>query len=227
LESLIDALRQFYGTLPSPPRDPFGLFVWEILSIRSTPRRRDAAFGALRRVPALTPDSMSRAPQKKLEDSVALAGPYAEQRLRALRSGVDVFRRMPDLPRLIRGRLPAARRGVAALPQLGEGGAHRMLLFAADHMILPIDPSVARVACRLGYGDRHVRFSRVARSTRKKLVRELRCEAGALREAFLYLSNHGAATCTEKDPHCGVCPLLVECPYGGRRLDQLSDATRR
>ena len=65
-----------------------------MLSVHSTPRKRDAAFGALKRIRALTPDAMWRAPQKKLEESVALAGPYAEQRLRALRTGVD---RVPAL----------------------------------------------------------------------------------------------------------------------------------
>src|SRR4051812_10071443 len=110
LESLIDALQRFYGALHSPPHDPFALFVWEVLSVHSTPRKRDAAFGALRRIRALTPDAMSRAPQKKLEASVTLAGPYADQRLLALRTGVDKFRRSPDLPRVIRGPLPAARR---------------------------------------------------------------------------------------------------------------------
>src|SRR5687768_10811535 len=97
LETLIEALQLFYGALPTPPRDPFRLFVWEVLSGHSMPRKRDAAFGALRRIRALTPDAMGRAPQKKLEDSVALAGPYAEQRLRALRTGVDRFKRSADL----------------------------------------------------------------------------------------------------------------------------------
>ncbi len=139
LETLIDALRGFYGALPPPPRDPFRLFVWVVLSVHSTPRKRDAAFGALKRIRALTPDAMWRAPQKKLEDSVALAGPYAEQRLRALRTGVDRFRRRPDLPDVIRGPLVGARRALKGLPQMGEGGAHRMLLFAADHPVLPVD----------------------------------------------------------------------------------------
>src|SRR5438874_3276455 len=101
LETLIDALQKFYGALPSPPRDPFGLFVWEVLSVHSKPRQRDVAFGALRRIRALTPDAMWRAPQKKLEDSVALAGPYGEQRLRALRTGVDRFRRAPNRPQVL------------------------------------------------------------------------------------------------------------------------------
>ena len=123
LETLLNALQKFYGVLPPPPRDPFTLFVWEVLAVHSTPRKRDAALAALKRIPALTPDAMWRAPQKKLEQSVQLAGPYLENRLQALRTGVELFRRSPDLPKTIRGPLPAARRAVECLRQ--EGGCPR------------------------------------------------------------------------------------------------------
>jgi endonuclease III len=222
LERLIDALRGFYGALPSPPRDPFRLFVWEVLSGHSTPRQRDAAFAALKRIRALTPDAMGRAPQKKLEESLALAGPYAEQRLRALRTGVERFRRSPDLPHVIRGPLAGALRALKGLPLMGEAGAYRMLLFAADHPVLPVDSPISRVARRLGYGTEDADVTKRARSVRKAAGRELPCDAGAFRRAFLYLSNHGSATCTERDPHCAICPLLNDCPYGQQTL-QTSD----
>ena len=218
LERLLASLRKFYGVLPVPPRDPFVLFVWEVLSVHSTPRKRDAALAALKRIRALTPDAMWRAPQKKLEESVALAGPYLEQRLRALRGGVDVFRRAPDLPTLIRGPLAAARRALKPLPQLGETGAHRMLLFAADHPILPIDARVNRVGVRLGYGEPMDDFRKSSRAVQAAMTRELQPTAETFRHAFVYLSHHGAATCTEADPHCTVCPLLDECPEGKRRI---------
>ena len=217
LEAILDALKSFYGALPAPPRDPFRLFVWEVLSVHSTPRKRDAALLALKRIPALTPDAMWRAPQKTLEQSVALAGPYAENRLRALRTGIDLFRRSPGLPAVIRGPLPAARRALKPFPQLGETGAHRMLLFAADHAILPVDARVCRVGRRLGYG-KGGDFKKQARSVQDALARELPVSVDAYRRAFLYLSHHGGATCTESDPHCAICPLLKDCPEGqGRR----------
>ena len=212
LETLLNALRKFYGALPSPPRDPFRLFVWEVLSVHSTPRKRDAAIAALKRIRALTPDAMWRAPQKKLEQSVALAGPYAENRLQALRAGVDLFRRSPNLPAVIRGPLLAARRALKPFPQLGETGAHRMLLFAADHAILPVDARVSRVGRRLGYGEAAGDFKTQARSVQEALARELPASVDAYRRAFLYLSHHGGATCTESEPHCLVCPLARDCP---------------
>jgi endonuclease III len=219
LSSLVGVLQTFYGALPAPPRDPFALFVWEVLSVHSTPRKRDAALGALRRMRALTPDAMWRAPQKKLEASVVLAGPYAEQRLRALRTGVDRFRRAPRLPEIVRGPLRAARRALEGLPQMGEGGAYRMLLFAGDHPVLPLDARVSRVAQRLGYGTAQGGFARTARSVRSALVAELPSDPVAFRRAFLYLSHHGAAACTEHQPHCAICPLLDECPSGRQRTN--------
>src|SRR5262245_299378 len=173
LETLIDALKKFYGPLPMLPRDPFTLFVWEVLSVHSTPRKRDAALAALKRIPALTPDSMWRAPQKKLEESVKLAGPYTENRLTALRTGVEIFRRTPSLPAVIRGPLAAARRAIKPLPQLGDVGAHRMLLFAADHALLPVDARVSRVGRRLGYGEPSEEFRKQSRSVHDAMVKEL------------------------------------------------------
>ena len=203
------ALQTFYGALPKLPRDPFTLFVWEVLSVHSTPRKRDAALAALKRIPALTPDSMWRAPQKKLEQSVKLAGPYTDNRLQALRTGVDVFRRTPKLTAIIRGPLLAARRAVKPLPQLGESGAHRMLLFAADHAVLPADARVTRVGRRLGYGEAHEDFRKQSRSVQDALTRELPLRS-TFRRAFLYLSHHGGAT--QADPHCVTRPLLKSVP---------------
>ena len=217
LERLIGELRTFYGRLPAPPADPFTLFVWEVLSVHSTPRKRDAALAALKRARALTPDSMWRAAQKKLEEAVALAGPYLEQRMQALKTGVGVFRRSPGLPDLIRGPLPAARRALKALPQMGEGGAYRMLLFAAGHPVFPVDARVSRVARRLGYGGEQTGFAKTARAIRGAVAAELPVEPDAYRHAFVYLNHHGATTCTEADPHCHVCPLLGDCPEGKRR----------
>ena len=205
LETILNALKRFYGALPPPPRDPFTLFVWEVLSVHSTPRKRDAALAALKRIRALTPDAMWRAPQKKLEQSVALAGPYTENRLQALRTGVDLFRRSPRLPAVIRGPLPAARRALKPFPQLGETGAHRMLLFAADHPILPVDARVSRVGRRLGYGEREPRFQEAGPvGIGRRWRRSCPPSVDAFRRAFLYLSHHGGATCTKATRTVGV-----------------------
>lgn len=218
LERLVGELKRFYGTLPTPPSDPFQLFVWEVLSIHSAPHKRDTAMSALKRNRALTPDAMWKVAQKKLEDSVRLAGPYLEQRVNALRTGVDIFRRNPRLPATIRGPLPAARKALRGMPQMGEGGAYRMLLFAAEHNVMPVDARVSRVAARLGYGEKQSTFSKTARSIREAIAAELPEDLLAYRRAYIYFDHHGAATCTGTDPHCHVCPLLKDCPEGQKRV---------
>jgi endonuclease-3 len=217
LEDLIARLKRFYGALPSPPRDPFTLFVWEVLGAHSDPRKRDAALGALKRIRALTPDAMWRAPQKKLLDSVTLAGPYAENRLRALRTGVDLFRRSPQLPSVIKGPMAAALKALKPLPQMGEGGAYRMLVFAASQPVLPVDARLSRVARRLGFGEANADFKRTARSIRAAVAGQLEPSVDVYRSAYIYLSHHGAVTCSEASPHCAVCPLLEDCTEGQNR----------
>jgi len=100
---------------------------------------------------------------------------------------------------------------------MGEGNAYRMLLFAGDHGVLPVDARVSRVASRLGYGEKQSTFSKTARSVREAVAAELPESLDAYRRAYIYFDHHGAATCTEADPRCHVCPLLRDCPDGQQR----------
>lgn len=197
---VMDRLERFYGPLPQPPEDPFALYVWEVLGVRTTPARRDAAMGALRRIPALTPDSMAKAARAKLEKAVGLAGPYRDERLRALSSGVDVFKRNPDLPKKLRGNLDAARDALALLPHLTAASSQWLLLFAGRHPLLPDDPNVRRVLARLRMGADFA-------------ADELGGVVTAIQRATLYLSHHGRATCIDADPLCHICPLRSDCPF--------------
>ena len=209
LSSQLAELQRFYGLLTAPPRDAFALFAWDVLSRKSLPAGRDAAMADLRRAHILTPDAVVRAPRAVLEAAVAPAGSSVELRLDALKAGAEVFRRHRTLPVAIRGSLPNARRSLRLLPQLDPPGAHRMLLFAGDHPILPIDARVLRVVARLGYaGSEKPSFRR----TRLTLGALLGGERDAFRRAFIYLSHHGSLTCTDRDPHCRVCPLAASCP---------------
>jgi endonuclease III len=199
---MMDRLERFYGPLPQPPEDPFALYVWEVLGIHTTPARRSAAMSALRRIPALTPDSMGRASRARLESVVALAGPYREERLRALAAGVDVFKRNRDLPDRLRGDETAAKNALALLPHLTSVSGQWLLLFAGRRPLVPHDPDLRRVLDRL-------------RTTDDAVTGELGDVLSALQRASVYLSHHGQATCLESDPMCHICPLRSSCPYPG------------
>jgi endonuclease III len=86
---------------------------------------------------------------------------------------------------------------------MGEGCADRMLLFAGDHKVLPMDTGVWRLVRRLGYDD--------------VPDKELPESIEVWKRASMYLSHHAAVTCDDKEPHCHVCPLKSDCPYGQDR----------
>jgi len=215
---IVEKLKEVYGPLPAPPDDAFTLFVWQILWNHSTVKKRDAAMAGLKRLGALTTDGMWAASPKALLGAVGKAGPYAEQRLMGLKKGVEVFRREPDLPEALTGPIRIALKRLKPLPRMsGDSTAYRMLLFAGNHPVLPVDARVARVATRLGYGERNDDFAKTAKSVRQAAASELGDAVAKYRDAFVYFDHHGATTCTESHPHCDECALLKECAYGQAR----------
>ena len=200
MHDVVDRLERFYGALPQPPEDAFALYVWEVLGIHTSPSRRDAAMTALRRIPALTPDAMSKAARMKIENAIALAGPYREERLRALNAGIAVFRRQPDLPRRLLADEATATEAVGQLPHLTTGSAQWLLLFAGHKARMPEDANLLRVVARLG-------------SDMDRVASDLGGALAAIRRAAVYLSHHGQATCLSADPMCRICPLSPICPF--------------
>lgn len=196
--------------------------MWDVLSVATTPVRRDAAFGALRRIPALTPEALARLPQAKMEEAVGRAGPLKDERIRALRAAADVFRRRPGIAGELTASLKTAFRAATAIPHLGRASALRLLLFAGNHPVIPLDEHALRVARRLGYHaptagrpreDADPPPRRLLRDTRRVLTAAASGDVARLRGAALYLTHHGLASCTESSPHCAVCPLAADCRW--------------
>jgi endonuclease-3 len=214
---LIPPLVRFYGPLPQPPRDAFGAYVWEVLNLKTTAGRRDAAFMALRRVPALTPDSMKKLGRGKLETIVRLCGPFVDERLSALEIGADVFRRQRGFDDRLQGTLRTAWLALRDLPHLGEAGAVRVLLFASRHPLIPVDTAMTRLAVRLGLVEPTENLTRLARTVRRTLGCALPADGTERRQAALYLAHHAQSTCVEVSPHCGICPIAGACAFNSAR----------
>ena len=217
LADLIPRLVNFYGPLPQPPADAFGMYVWEVLGLKTAAGRRDAAFMALRRVPALTPDSLRKLGRGKLETIVRLCGPFVDERLSALETGAEVFRRQRSFTDRLHGSLRSAWLALRDLPHLGEAGAARLLLFASPHALIPVDAAVTRLAVRLGIVDESENVTRLARTVRRAFGRELPLDPAARRQAALYLAHHAQSTCVEVSPHCGICPIAAACAFNSTR----------
>ena len=213
---LIDRLAEFYGPLPLPPADPFGFYVWEVLGTRTTAGRRDAAMTALRRIPALTPDSLRKVGRGRLEGVVRQCGPFVDERLAALDAGMDVFRRQRLFLDRLRGPLRQAWLASRDLPHLGHAGALRLLLFTGASVVVPVDPGTARVATRLGLVAYQPNLRRLVRDVRRALDVALPRDPTRRRRAVLYLHHHAEHSCVESSPPCIVCPLVEGCAEGQR-----------
>jgi hypothetical protein len=214
----VSALQAFYGPLPKLPRDPFTLFVLEVLSAHSTPHKRDAALAALKRIPALTPDSMWRAPQKKLEESVKLAGPYTDKRLQALRTASTssgARKAGVDHPRTAAGRAAVRSSRCRSWASRGRTGCCCSRRSRVSCGRCPRHPG--RAAPRLRRGDQSSASRRDRSRTRSP--RELPALGRGLSTRVpLSLAPPAAPLAQRRIPHCIVCPLLTECPEGQRRM---------
>jgi endonuclease III len=215
---LIDRLTHFYGPLPLPPEDPFAFYVWEVLGTLTTAGRRDTAIEALRRVPALTPDSLRKLGRGRLQAVVRQCGPFVDERLAALDAGIDIFRRQHQFVQRLRGPLRHAWLAARDLPHLGHAGALRLLLYTGETHVVPVDAGMARIATRLGIARPLPNVRRLTREVRRALDLALPREQSGRRRAVLYLQHHSEHTCVESSPHCAVCPLLQECAEGRSRV---------
>jgi endonuclease III len=211
LLDVLDRLEAFYGRLPEPPSEAYPHFLWQVLSLNAPPQARDAAFLALRRIPALTPDAVWKAAPARVEAALLLAGPHSPERRRLLAAGTEVFRRRRDIDRLLGGPAIAARRVLRWLGPLNPHVAHWLLLFAGDHPILPLDPRICRVGWRLGWGEASEQTRLWQRKTRQALSRSAGDDVATLRRAATRLAHHAAAACSETAPRCGICPLGGRC----------------
>jgi endonuclease III len=219
---MIDTLKQFYGLQPTPPADLFQFFVWEILSDHALPARRDLAWQALRRLPALTPDAMFRTPAKDLLDAVGIAGPHREDRVDRLRAVVGEFKRHRDLlhaDALQRATLLDAARTLRRLEHTSPASRVRALLFSLDRAVLPLDADLNRVVSRLMGMPKNRQRSRARRWLGQSLApdtpRPEPAPSSTYRDATIYLRHHALQTCLPVAPHCVVCPLRERCAYRG------------
>ena len=210
MDGVLGALRAFYGPLAPPPKELFAFFVWDVVSARALPSRRDMAWQAIKRLPALTPDAMFRASKDDLETALATVG-SVEQRIDALKNGSGHFRRHRELAQRVSGPLSGAVRALADVPHLSQPARIRALLFAGGHAVAPVDDGVARVLGRLhGFGGPQ---PRVRRAARRWLFHACGGDRETLCEAIVVLAHHAGQACAEHTTHCTACPLAPQCRH--------------
>ena len=224
------ALATFYGPLAPPPRDLFGFVVWEVLSARALPSRRDIAWLALKRLPALTPDAMFRAPRGDLQAALAML-PGRDERLDELRAASGHLRRHRDLDQVVAGRCrgpcgrwlrcprstPGRPRACAAVPGRPRRGACRRRHRSASSPVCT------------GWGTRgRARCTGSARRRRRLPIAA--ADLDLLRQAAIAARPPRHACLRRRAPRTAASARWprTACRHAAAGpTDQLNDATRR
>lgn len=212
MDDALSALTAFYGPIPSPPRDLFAFFAWDVISCRTLPARRDHAWQALKRIPALTPDAMFRAPKDELKAALELVG-HVDARMDALREGSGYLRRHRDIADRVAGPLRGAVRALKDVPHLSASARMTAPLLVAGHAVPAVDDDAAQVLARLG-GLQATSDRRRRRAARRALVSSYGRDIERLSRAVVVLGHHARHACAEHAPHCSVCPLRPDCAFG-------------
>ena len=115
----------------------------------------------------------------------------------------------PNPSRFLRSLDPeAAFAFLTGLPGVGPKSAFCIMMYSLGMDVFPVDVNVLRIAERLGAIPRGLDHTKA----QKALARI--APEGRSKELHIGLVVHGRLVCTPRNPKCGICPLLAQCPTG-------------
>lgn len=193
--------------------DPLRVLIAEILLRRTRAEQVEAPYRAIL---ASFPDVDSLANATSTEVAVCIAPLGLPQRAEDLVACAREIRDRHD------GRVPRSRKGLTALPGVGDYVAGAVLSVAFNRREWIVDTNVARVFTRY-FGLMHIGEPRNSVLIRK-LSREF-AQSRTPRRANLALLDHGALVCSASRPRCGECVLATRCAYGNASRPVLAHAS--
>ena len=214
LADAVDKLAAYHGAPPEPPSsDPFELVLYENVAYLAPDHRRLEGFEQLRATIGTRPEALLAATTEELEAVTSqgiLKGTSAEKLHDCAEIALTEFG--GDLSHVIREEPAVAKRALRKFPGIGEPGAEKILLFAADRPFLAPDSNGLRVLIRLGFVKEESSYARSYASAQAAAA-SLGSDVAALRQAHGLLRLHGQTLCRRSMPLCEFCPLRADCEY--------------
>ena len=179
-------------------RTPFELLVAVILSAQCTDTAVNKATRKL--------FARARAPKSILALGVAGLRPYIRSIGLHNSKAEHIIATCQALLERHRGRVPADRAALEALPGVGRKTANVILNTAFGAPVIAVDTHIFRVGNRTGLAP-----GRTPRAVEDGLMRRVPEEFR--RDAHHWLILHGRYTCTARRPKCGACIVADLCEW--------------
>jgi endonuclease-3 len=188
-------------------RDPFKTLIATIISQNTTNRNSTRAFENLSKNLRITPETLAKAKQREIEESLRIAGLYRSKAKTIKQvSRTVIEEHHGSLQQVLSLPIEEARRTLMQLPGVGPKTADVVLLFSAKRQTIPIDTHVNRVSKRLKLAPAGGNYEAV----RKALQATYNPEDYLQVHVLLIL--HGRKCCRARRPACRECPTKTLCP---------------
>ena len=196
-----------------PGETPFEVMVGAILTQNTAWTNVEKAITALREADALNPEALRT---RSLDELAALIRPsgYFNAKARKLRAlGEYLGEYEDDIEALFGSQsLNKLREELLGLHGVGPETADSMLLYAGNLPSFVIDAYTMRVLSRLGIIDADERPTYEA--VRALFYKALPTDVRLFNEYHALFVAHGKDVCKARNPLCGECVLLADCPAG-------------
>ena len=182
-------------------RTPFELLVCVILSAQATDRSVNKATAELFKV-ANTPRQIIDLGLRGLKRYIRTIGLYNTK-------AANILKTCRLLIEKHRGRVPATREELEALPGVGRKTASVILNTAFGQPTIAVDTHIFRVANRTGLAP-----GKNVLEVEMKLLKAV--PAKYRHDAHHWLILHGRYTCLARKPRCPECIIYDLCEYGAK-----------
>jgi endonuclease III len=214
---LLDKLEGCYGAQASWwPDDPYSFLVWWHCGYPASDAACAKGWESLNRRIGIEPEQLLAASQAELREALKPGGVVPELRARRLQQIAERVQKEfgGNLSAALRA-MPAAnaRKALKKFPNIADGGADRIVLFAGISPEPAVPSNCPHVLVRIMRGREKENYGRTYAEAQGIIQAEVPARLDARRRAYLLLKQHGQTICKRTNPKCGACPLADRCAY--------------
>lgn len=208
-KKILEVLRKIF-IMPkwiASSEDPFETLIVTIISQNTADRNTARAFENLSKKFKITPEALTKAKEKDIEECLKVAGLYRNKAKTIKRVSKTILERYQgDLKSILSPPIEEARETLMQFPGVGPKTADVVLLFCAKQNTIPVDTHVDRVSKRLGLAPSKGNYEAV-----RKALQSIYDPQDYLQVHVLWIL-HGRKYCKARLPLCKECPINIFCP---------------